>query len=179
MRVRELIEALQECDPELAVAYPVQNREGEYRPMVVVQVVTSTDVSISTGEFHPCIVLNPTFEHLDRMPRSTRTLPPRPERIDFAAVIKEAGFEVKKNLAHPFLGPTSEDRHTLWCKECGRDSGFHWNDCSKIKKQLERRDERVEANSERGADATAKGEGTQKATERKTTDNRGRGSYGQ
>lgn len=36
--------------------------------------------------------------------------------------IEAAGFRVANDmLGHP----------TLWCKECGRDSGFHWEHCSK------------------------------------------------
>lgn len=50
------------------------------------------------------------------------------------AAVERAGFRVAKNLAHPFLGPTPEDQATLWCQECDRDSGFHWNDCSKANK---------------------------------------------
>ena len=36
--------------------------------------------------------------------------------------IEGAGFRVSPNI----LGVP-----TLWCKECGRDSGFHWSHCSK------------------------------------------------
>lgn len=36
--------------------------------------------------------------------------------------IDAAGFRV----ANDMLG-----KPTLWCKECGRDSGFHWENCSK------------------------------------------------
>jgi len=50
------------------------------------------------------------------------------KRLD---VVEEAGFRFAKSLAHPFLGPTSEDQLTLWCKECSRDSGFHYERCSK------------------------------------------------
>jgi hypothetical protein len=50
---------------------------------------------------------------------------------DLAAAIASAGFHVAKSLAHPFLGPTPEDEWTLWCTECGRDSGFHWPKCTK------------------------------------------------
>lgn len=45
--------------------------------------------------------------------------------------VTDAGFRIEKNVAHPFLGPTDEDRLTLWCIECGRDSGYHREDCSK------------------------------------------------
>jgi hypothetical protein len=44
--------------------------------------------------------------------------------------IDHAGFRAANNLAHPFLGPTEEDQLMLWCKECGRDSGFHYTECS-------------------------------------------------
>ena len=50
---------------------------------------------------------------------------------ELRAAVSEAGFRVAKNLAHPFLGQTPEDRLHLWCVECGRDSGFHWPHCSK------------------------------------------------
>lgn len=46
--------------------------------------------------------------------------------------VTDAGFRIEKNVAHPFLGPTDEDRLTLWCIECGRDSGYHREDCSKV-----------------------------------------------
>jgi hypothetical protein len=55
----------------------------------------------------------------------------RPTLEELVTVLCEAGFRVAKNLAHPFLGPTPEDRWTMWCCECGRDSGFHHDHCSK------------------------------------------------
>lgn len=54
---------------------------------------------------------------------------PRPDEL--LAAVDRAGFRVAKNIAHPFLGPTPEDQWCLWCKECGRDSGYHWETCSK------------------------------------------------
>ncbi len=58
---------------------------------------------------------------------------------DYAAALASAGFHVQKNLAHPFLGPTDEDRWTVWCDECGRDSGYHWRPCSKLGVTMEER----------------------------------------
>lgn len=45
---------------------------------------------------------------------------------DAKRAIEAAGFRVANDL----LG-----QPTLWCKECGRDSGFHWNNCSKSTKK--------------------------------------------
>jgi hypothetical protein len=64
MRVRELIEALQKKDPELAVAFPTE-RDGS-EPHVVYQVVTTTERSIVSGKMVRCVILNPTFPQLDR-----------------------------------------------------------------------------------------------------------------
>jgi hypothetical protein len=52
---------------------------------------------------------------------------------DVERAIERAGFRLENNLAHPMLGPTSADELTLWCKECGRDSGFHYGTCSKAR----------------------------------------------
>lgn len=59
--------------------------------------------------------------------------------------IDRAGFHVAKNMAHPFLGPTEEDQLTLWCKDCGRDSGFHYPSCAVGKKMAEDWDYGVKA----------------------------------
>lgn len=58
---------------------------------------------------------------------------------DYEQAVKSAGFHVTKNVAHPMLGATPEDEWTLWCDDCGRDSGFHWPGCSKYGKTLEER----------------------------------------
>lgn len=49
---------------------------------------------------------------------------PKPETSVMQTIqaIENAGFRVAIDLL---------DRPTLWCKECGRDSGFHWSQCSK------------------------------------------------
>jgi hypothetical protein len=52
-------------------------------------------------------------------------------REQLLAVIDRAGFKVARSVAHPFLGKTERDEWCLWCKECERDSGFHWERCSK------------------------------------------------
>lgn len=75
-------------------------------------------------------------KNLEGLPSLIRALggdpdKPRPTEKDLLDAIDQAGFRVAKNVAHPFLGPTPEDKWTLWCKECGRDSGFHWDRCSK------------------------------------------------
>lgn len=44
------------------------------------------------------------------------------ERRDPVAAIEAAGFRVSLDL---------EAKPTLWCKECQRDSGFHYHTCSK------------------------------------------------
>ena len=57
--------------------------------------------------------------------------PPQPTHEELLKAVDRAGFRVAKNIAHPFIGATPEDEWMLWCKECGRDSGFHWDHCSK------------------------------------------------
>jgi hypothetical protein len=49
---------------------------------------------------------------------------------DLEGAIKAAGFRVAPAL----LGDP-----TLWCVECGRDSGYHWGDCTKVKEAKGRR----------------------------------------
>ena len=56
-----------------------------------------------------------------------------PEQL--LAIIGRAGFKVGRSVAHPFLGPTERDEWCLWCTECGRDSGFHWDSCTKVSKR--------------------------------------------
>lgn len=50
----------------------------------------------------------------------------KPQTIDFEfrllAAVESAGFEMKPSIAGDPV---------LWCKECGRDSGYHWKPCSK------------------------------------------------
>lgn len=50
--------------------------------------------------------------------------PDEPTRTPEQKAIDAAGFRV----ANDMMG-----QPTLWCKECGRDSGFHWEHCSKHK----------------------------------------------
>jgi hypothetical protein len=44
---------------------------------------------------------------------------------ELTSAMKDAGFRV---------GPDLLGKPTLWCTECGRDSGFHWEACSKSKR---------------------------------------------
>lgn len=48
--------------------------------------------------------------------------PDAPPKTPEQHAIAMAGFRV---------APDQFGRPTLWCKECGRDSGFHWDNCSK------------------------------------------------
>jgi hypothetical protein len=52
-------------------------------------------------------------------------------RDQLLAIIDRAGFKVGRSAAHPFLGATERDEWCLWCKDCGRDSGYHWENCPK------------------------------------------------
>jgi hypothetical protein len=65
MRVRELIEALQKCDPELQVAFPARFNGRDDYPTVVATVVTTTERGTS-AEMIRCVILNPTFAQADR-----------------------------------------------------------------------------------------------------------------
>ena len=58
-------------------------------------------------------------------------------REDLLKIIGDAGFQVDLSAAHPFLGETPVDEWCLWCKECGRDSGFHYEKCSKARQLVE------------------------------------------
>jgi len=75
--------------------------------------------------------LDTIWNMLDGLEMYLASPPTASPDVDLAAAIERAGFRVAKNIAHPFLGPTPEDQPTLWCKECGRDSGYHWRTCSK------------------------------------------------
>lgn len=55
-------------------------------------------------------------------------------REQLLAIIERAGFKVGRSVAHLLLGPTPMDEWCLWCSECGRDSGFHYEKCSKAKR---------------------------------------------
>jgi hypothetical protein len=56
------------------------------------------------------------------MSNVTDALNDRLEALEKA--IEAAGFKVEDD---------ARGRLTLWCRECRRDSGFHWSICSKSK----------------------------------------------
>jgi hypothetical protein len=56
-------------------------------------------------------------------------------REQLLTIIERAGFKVGRSVAHLLLGPTERDEWCLWCNECGRDSGLHWDSCSKVSKR--------------------------------------------
>jgi hypothetical protein len=54
--------------------------------------------------------------------------PDAPSKTPVERAVEAAGFRV----ANDMLG-----QPTLWCKECARDGGFHWENCSKSGKKEE------------------------------------------
>ena len=50
----------------------------------------------------------------------------------YRALGGEAGDPFEAIAAAGFrIAPSLHGQPTLWCKECGRDSGLHWSSCSK------------------------------------------------
>ncbi len=79
--------------------------------------------------------------------RSEAPRPTQAEPSDPFGAIRRAGFRISNDLL---------DVPTLWCIECGRDSGFHWAECSKgigAPRTEAKRVEVVEALGRRPADA--------------------------
>ena len=62
MKVHELIAVLQEHDPDLHVIYPDLRGIGY---SLVSSVITTTEDSFG-GKVAKCVVLNPTFKHIER-----------------------------------------------------------------------------------------------------------------
>ena len=59
---------------------------------------------------------------------------PELTREQLLAIVERGGFKIGRSVAHLLLGPTRYDEWCLWCSECGRDSGFHYEECSKAKR---------------------------------------------